>query len=339
MKLRAATHAGSWYPTNPTTLKQQFNQIAATTRQGTGKIIISPHAGYKYCLSTMVQSYNNLCLSSGSTVFILGPSHHIYFKNKFYLSGFDKLSTPLGNLTVNKRLVHKLLSINDDDAEDGEELFKLMNEDVDEDEHSLEMQFSCISNLIHERGLTNVKVVPVLISHADETHLNKFVEILIKFLKEDKYSVVISTDFAHWGKRFEYMGYVTDKEELINCLEDETEINLLTSRSKMEHLQISINESIRIIDQMGWEILSMNDWEKWVQYLEISGNTICGRIPLSVIVLLLEKLSQIKLNDEKFQYSINWHWINYKQSGLINNLQQSSVSYSSGYVNIKENSA
>lgn len=301
------------------------------TKQGKGKIIISPHAGYKYCLSTIFQSYNNLSLGNDSTVFVLGPSHHIYFKNRFYVTGFDKLSTPLGDLHVDKKVVGELLSKGEDD------IFKKMNDDVDEDEHSLEMQFSCIVNLINERKLKNVKVVPILISHADDIHLNKLVDILIQFLTLDKYSVVISTDFAHWGKRFDYMGYVTDKEELINCLEDETEINLLTSRSKMDHLQISINESIKIIDQMGWDILSQNNWNKWVQYLEISGNTICGRIPLSVVVLLLEKLTQDKLENGKEKYNIDWHWINYKQSGLINNLQQSSVSYSSGYVTLKEN--
>jgi predicted class III extradiol MEMO1 family dioxygenase len=79
-------------------------------------------------------------------VFILGPSHHVYFKGA-RLSPFSVYETPLGNVPVDRQSMHAPTSIfnigwpltaaTDRLSETG--IFKVMTTSIDEDEHSFEM--------------------------------------------------------------------------------------------------------------------------------------------------------------------------------------------------------
>lgn len=278
----------------------------------------------------MLPAYNSLDFPSNTAnnnirIFILGPSHHIYFKNKILLSRFNTLQTPLGNLPIDTQLIEQWTT-------KYPHLFKYMDPAVDTEEHSLEMQFSILCHTLQCRGiaLQSVKIVPIMISHGDQETFSQFSTIIGDYLHSDPSTyIIVSTDFCHWGRRFEYTGYVGSKDELTDAMDEETEIEMLTSRSKLSHHQIPIWSSISILDHYAMDILTLNDPAAWNKYLDITGNTICGRMPLECLLYILKHLKQT--------HSINsqWAWNKYSQSSRIQSISESSVSYSSGHVTLQ----
>jgi AmmeMemoRadiSam system protein B len=67
-------------------------------------------------------------------IFVLGPSHH-YYLTGCAISGHALLETPLGDLVVDRATNDELMSTG---------LFEVMSEEVDSDEHSIEMHLPYI---------------------------------------------------------------------------------------------------------------------------------------------------------------------------------------------------
>lgn len=316
---RPATHAGSWYSDDPNALKPQLLGYLQGTdieyEKGHGaNVIISPHAGYRYCGKTMAHSYASLDLTEVSRIFIMGPSHHVYFKNKVLVSGFDSVETPLGDLQVDTDVASELIK---------SEHFAEMDPGVDMEEHSIEMQYPMLAETLKWRNvsLDKVKIVPLMVSHNSKEIDWEIGNILGKFLKPGTI-FIISSDFSHWGRRFGYTGYVGSQDDLKDSMAFGTEIEMLTSRSKLSHHQIDIWKSIELLDRGAMSVLKTpgDKYDFWEKYLLVTGNTICGARP---IALMLAILAQTK--DGIF------HFPAYSQSSHVHDLHDSSVSYGSGY--------
>ncbi|CAI1514932.1 hypothetical protein SEUBUCD646_0J02060 [Saccharomyces eubayanus] len=337
MTIRPATHAGSWYSNKPQELSQQLQTyLTKSTTKGpihNARIIICPHAGYRYCGHTMAHSYASLDLNSKTKrIFILGPSHHVYFRNQILVSAFNGLETPLGSLNVDTDLCKAL--VKREHPANGKKLFKLMDHDTDMAEHSLEMQFPMLVETLKWRGvsLEEVKVVPMMVSH-NSTDIDQSIgEILFEYIKDPNNLFIVSSDFCHWGRRFQYTGYVGSREELNEAIQEETEVEMLTARSKLSHHQVPIWQSIEIMDRYAMKTLSETPnserYDAWKQYLEITGNTVCGEKPISVILSALSKIEGARATNIKFQ------WPSYSQSSHVTSIDDSSVSYTSGYVTL-----
>ncbi|AJR58873.1 Mho1p [Saccharomyces cerevisiae YJM1129] len=337
MSIRPATHAGSWYSNRAQELSQQLHTyLIKSTLKGpihNARIIICPHAGYRYCGPTMAYSYASLDLNRNvKRIFILGPSHHIYFKNQILVSAFSELETPLGNLKMDTDLCKTL--IQKEYPENGKKLFKPMDHDTDMAEHSLEMQLPMLVETLkwREISLDTVKVIPMMVSHNSVDVDRCIGNILSEYIKDPNNLFIVSSDFCHWGRRFQYTGYVGSKEELNDAIQEETEVEMLTARSKLSHHQVPIWQSIEIMDRYAMKTLSDTPngerYDAWKQYLEITGNTICGEKPISVILSALSKIRDAGPSGIKFQ------WPNYSQSSHVTSIDDSSVSYTSGYVTI-----
>lgn len=328
MSVRPATHAGSWYSDHKSELSSQLQGFLNDTGKSavrSARLIISPHAGYRYCGATMAYAYASLDIDANvKRIFVLGPSHHVYFRNQIFLTKFESLETPLGNLQVDQALCKELSKLQDG------HLFVPMGQDADLGEHSLEMQLPMLVQTLKWRNvpLKNVKVVPMLVSHNSAEVDLAVGQVLKSYMDDPSNAFIISSDFCHWGRRFAYTGYVGSEDELRDALQEETEIEMLTARSKLSHHQIDIWQSIEVLDKMAMKFLSDSDnqarYNAWKQYLDITGNTICGARPIAVI---LSALSQI---DEASQ-RIKFEWPNYSQSSHVSNLEHSSVSYAAGY--------
>ncbi|AET39798.1 Mho1p Ecym_4787 [Eremothecium cymbalariae DBVPG len=324
---RPATHSGSWYLSNPSSLSQQLGTFFTEAIKENGgpvkgtRAIISPHAGYSYCGETMAKAYAKLDITDQiKRVFILGPSHHFYFKNKGLISRYEVLETPLGSLKVDVETVEKLLS--------NPELFANLDQEADQDEHSLEMQYPMWYQTLIHNGLSPSKigVVPILISH-NSTKIDYTIgKCLLEYLKSGDSIFIISSDFCHWGRRFGYTGYVSSHEDIADAIAELTEIETLTTRSKLDHHCLKIYKSIELLDRYAMDILAQKNGPKdtyaaWKEYLEVTGNTICGEKPTGVFLCLLSYLNT----------SHPFKWSGYSQSSNVESLDESSVSYAAGY--------
>lgn len=137
--IRNSSHAGSWYSNSPSQLSAQICQlIEAQIAISNLEAVIVPHAGYAYSATTAAKAFKNLDASRIKTVFILGPSHHVYLKG-CALSACSEYATPLGNLKIDTDIISKL-HLNGS--------FISMSTSMDEDEHSIEMQLPFLKHSV-----------------------------------------------------------------------------------------------------------------------------------------------------------------------------------------------
>lgn len=113
------------------------------------------------------------------------------------VSGASIIETPLGNLRVDTNLREQLLSTNN---------FDIMEQSVDEVEHSGEMQYPFIAKVINdmkeEEGsrkeqYDRIKVLPIMVGSIKNSKEESFGRLLSPYLSDRGIFTVISSDFCH----------------------------------------------------------------------------------------------------------------------------------------------
>lgn len=289
--IRRASKAGSWYEGSPVILDNQLSnwlKDAGLPEFGPAKAIISPHAGYQHCGSCAAYAYKELG-PEVSRIFILGPSHHVRL-NGISLSPASIYETPLGNLTVDRDIYNELYDTG---------LFEEMSLQVDEEEHSLELQLPFIFKAMSKRKQPYT-IVPMMVGSIRSDKETMYGKALSKYLADPQNAFVISSDFCHWGQRFNYKFY--------------------------ERSWGQIYESIERLDKLGMKAIKDLKLESFTSYIRTYGNTICGRHPIAVMIAAAEHLNKESARDaSKPRYQIKF--LNYLQSSSCQNMYDSSVSY------------
>jgi len=306
--IRSASHSGSWYSSSKSELSSQlqnfFNSSDNFFLQNSKepyminkilKSIIVPHAGYRFSGPTAGWGYINIDKTLFKRVVIIGPSHHSYFEG-CGLSKFSFIETPIGNLKIDQKSTEMLKS---------KIHFQEIDFDVDEEEHSLEMQFPFLKYIF---GDSDVEILPIMIGDIDFQMQEKIAECLMEFYKDKDTLFIVSSDFCHWGKRFRFTFY--DK-----------------SFGK-------IFESIQMLDRMGMDSIESMDPNIFSEYLADYKNTICGRKPISILLSILNKFNlenNLNIKKEGFEKNQNFiKFVKYNQSSKVIEENDSSVSYAVG---------
>ncbi|KAI8976201.1 MEMO1 family [Pilobolus umbonatus] len=317
---RASTHAGTWYTKNAKELSKEVDQYMTNAAhglesQGTAlpmdgiRAVIGPHAGFKYSGPTAAYAYQLINTRNYKRVFVLGPSHKVYLDG-CALSQCDSYETPFGDLKLDKQgsnVTKRILVLKD--LYDTRK-FKWMSQAVDENEHSLEMHIPFIYKLFQER-IDQMTIVPIMVGSILNPKERMYGQILAPYLKDPENLFVISSDFCHWGTRFDYT-YYTDKGSEKPVFLD-----------KQQKLSRPIHESIEDLDQQGIHVLESLKFDAFQEYLARTENTICGRHPISVLLAALEELEGIHPR---------MRCVKYAQSSPCHSIRDSSVSYASLYV-------
>jgi AmmeMemoRadiSam system protein B len=155
-------------------LKEDFiNQFTSSKRA-----IIAPHAGYVYSGFSANIAYNIISKEKAKRIIVLAPSHKISYDGVSILSGYDKYSTPLGDIDI--------------DITYGDILktkFNLVFDDRIHQEHSSEVQMPFIKHYF------NLPVIELIYSKINEEELSKLVEYI---LLDDDNILVVSSDLSHF---------------------------------------------------------------------------------------------------------------------------------------------
>ncbi|CAN1828450.1 Protein MEMO1 [Linum perenne] len=168
--------------------------------------------------------------------------------------------------------------------------FELMDLRVDEAEHSMEMHLPYLVKVFKGH---QVKVVPILVGALNAESESMYGKLLANYIDDPKNFFSVSSDFCHWGTRFNYTHY--DREHG------------------------AIYKSIEALDKMGMDIIETGDPDSFKKYLQEYDNTICGRHPIGVFLHMLKNCSaKIKIN-----------FLRYEQSSQCRTTRDSSVSYAS----------
>ena len=183
----------------------------------------------------------------------------------------------------------------------------------------------CHSNTLIWAGWINRKegpytIIPILIGSIQASKEERYGRLLAPYLADPKNLFVISSDFCHWGRRFNY----TFKGES-------------SSKSSSDPAP-PIYKCIETLDREGMSIIEKIDPQAFTAYLKRTHNTICGRHPIGVLLNAV-----VKVLGEKGKWGEGMvsgkraeiRFVRYAQSSRVTSEKDSSVSYASAYVLIE----
>lgn len=148
-------------------------------------------------------------------------------------------------------------------------------------------------------------------SAATERILGK---ILAPYLSDPSNGFVISSDFAHWGLRFRYTHY-----------QPSTGTSTSLRSSSKSPTDPEIHESIKRVDFECMGACESGSHQGWLDVLKETGNTVCGRHPIGVLMAGLEEVKACGGGEGLFKF------VRYERSSEVRKVAESSVSYASAF--------
>lgn len=210
----------------------------------------------------------------------------MYLENVCGITKCSKFETPIGDLEVDHETITKIHD---------PKLFKSLEPKDDEAEHSVEMHLPYVFKVMEGQDF---KIIPILVGFLSPAIEKKLCTLLVPYLLDRSNLFVISSDFCHWGSRFDYELY--DKR------------------------YGPIYKYIQHLDKMGMEAIESKSSSAFEEYLEKYKNTICGRHPIKVLLRTMEEAAKV---EPTIHQSLKF--LQYQQSNRCESLSDSSVSYAS----------
>ncbi|EEH40092.1 DUF52 domain-containing protein [Paracoccidioides lutzii Pb01] len=376
MPSREATHAGSWYSDHEPTLSKQLDQWLAQVPDELpdigplpipgARIIIAPHAGYAYSGPCAAFAYKTLDLSNAERIFLIGPSHN-HILSTLALPQLTCYLTPLSRepLPLDTELIaHLLTSTNASNHR-----FTTMSPAVDSAEHSLELHLPYIHHLLRRLYPTKPTaqyppLVPIMVGSTLPAAEAAFGSVLAPYLADPSNAFIISSDFCHWGLRFGHTYYVPNARKPAESLPLSYPQLPLPSTSDAGvaaeaieavaggiSLKVKdkdrvrkgvagvplIHESISACDVACMTAIASGETRGFLDALRKTGNTICGRHPIGVVMAGLEIVRGSKEGGGKLDavdgemQKCRFHFIRYERSSDVVAVGDSSVSYVSAF--------
>lgn len=125
-------------------------QSAKCNARTNARCIVVPHAGLIYSGKTAAHAFKAIDTKDIERVVIFGPSHHSDLIT-CAVTACDSYETPLGELKVDTAARDALIKACPQ--------VKLMTLEVDEDEHSIELELPFIKEVFSEK----VKILPIMV--------------------------------------------------------------------------------------------------------------------------------------------------------------------------------
>lgn len=256
MNVRRSPLAGSWYPADATKLQDLVDRLLAESVPHPADprytALVVPHAGYRYSGSVAAAAYRLVAERRTSRVVVLAPCHRMSFQG-LAVAGVAGFETPLGIVWVDE-VVASLAS---------SPLVRIDSGPF-EGEHSFEIQLPFL-----QRAAPVAKVVPILCGSVGPRDDSAIGSLLSRLVGDDTL-FLISSDFTHYGARFDYEPFpATSAPEV---------------KARLEELDMAAIEPI----------LS-GDVEAFRSFLTRTGDTVCGRLPLAAFLATLGRRARGRL--------------------------------------------
>ncbi len=246
--MRKAAVSGMFYEEDKEKLKEQIEK-SFSSEFGPGDIgekkdnkilgAVVPHAGYVYSGPCAAYVYKEIGESKIPDVFIiLGTNHTGQGESSVLLDDFE---TPLGVVKVDKEFGQKLK----------ENCGLEENEELQAEEHSIEVQLPFLQNIVKDK----LRIVPIVVTHG--SNYKKMAKGIKKTVEEEgkEVCIIASSDFTHYGLNY---GYVPFTERVKDNMYKQDEIAI----KHITHLDV----------------------ETFLEYVDIKGATVCGTYAIAVMV-------------------------------------------------------
>ena len=144
------------------------------------RTLIVPHAGYIYSGKIAASAYRLLEQNQFKRVLLLGPAHRVWLQGAAFPET-DAFETPLGQITLDKELIEKMLA---------EFSWISVSDEAHSEEHCLEVQLPFL-----QETLGDFELLPLVVG---ETKTEQITEIIQQFSEDPETLIVISTDLSHF---------------------------------------------------------------------------------------------------------------------------------------------
>jgi MEMO1 family protein len=273
--VRPAAVAGAWYPGDGKTLGSYLDALLAKAHrapdEGRVRALIAPHAGYMYSGAAAAEGYAALRGAQYRRVLVLGPSHFAGFHG-LSIADVEAYQTPLGNIPLDREAVAALRRSPLVRAHPWAHLR----------EHSIEMQLPFLQRVL----APGWRLVPVLVGDLDSPDYPT-AAALLRPLLEPSTLVVVSSDFTHYGPRFDYQPFPVDHD---------------------------IAAHLERLDKGALAPILAKDSYSFIAYQRATGITVCGYRPIALLLRLLPATAVGRLRT-------------YATSGALTGGYDNSVSY------------
>lgn len=228
-----------------------------------------------------------------------------------------------------------------------------MSQSVDEDEHSIEMHLPYIHRLLQLQYPNTPTteyppLVPIMVGSTSAGTESAFGAVLAPYLADPSNVFVISSDFCHWGLRFRYTYYVPhapkpgprlpissdalpqpgmDSDDVLESIDMASAGHALQQRDRISNAAPAIHESISAFDIATMTAITAGSAKTFLDVIDRTGNTVCGRHPIGVIMAALE----IVMADRPAGKQGRFHFLRYERSSDAVDVMDSSVSYVSAF--------
>ena len=270
--------AGKWYAADANTLSEQiatFFQNAEVEPKNNVIGLILPHAGYDFSGQTAACGLKTTD-KKYKRIIVMGPSHNPYLAMEEVLSvpRVTHYETLLGQIPLDVEFIDKLLKYSA-----FQNIPQAHKYEHGVQEHSVQIELPLLQ---HSRK--DFKLVPIVAGSCSPETISKAGAIL-KSLVDRETLVIASSDFVHYGPRFRYVPFTEN-----------------------------IPEQIRKLDMEAYELIKALDYKGFLEYRRKTGATICGYIPIAILLSMLDKPAEAEL-------------IKYATSGELTGDFSNSVSY------------
>ncbi len=245
--------AGTWYTDNPAHLAREIDTyLDAVSPRPIDDIIalLLPHAGYRY--SGMVAAHG-IKLIKGHTysrVVVLGPSHRAALLDTVSIPAVSHIETPLGRVRIDQEMVSSLL----------ENPAFQSHPYAHKNEHSVQIELPFL-----QQALGDFRLVPIVCGELNEASTKYIAETLLQHIDAHTL-IVISSDFTHYGRSFDYVPFTVD-----------------------------IQQNLEKLDMGAFEQFEQKNLPGFVQYLQNTGATVCGRNPMAILLAMLPEDAKVEL--------------------------------------------
>ena len=248
MKILQSTLAGAWYPGTEREIRAAAEKwegagvVDETTPPSNPNVVVLPHAGWDYSGKTAWRAVRLVRDAKFSRVVILAPSHRAWIENRLVAPEADAVSTPLGQIKIDKEWINSL------------ELLAPVqrNDRIHAAEHSAQIEYPLLQLALGK----DFTVVPLIMGAFGPDQMGMCARALSKLMDAETL-LVISSDFTHYGDDFSYAPYGTKGGE-------------------------EVRDQVAKVDAEAFGLLAKGDADGFADFVERTGATICGRIPLEL---------------------------------------------------------
>jgi AmmeMemoRadiSam system protein B/AmmeMemoRadiSam system protein A len=274
--LRSQLAEMGWYPSDANTLKKQIDELFQEAEAQPIDNVIG------LILPHAGYAYSGRTAAAGlkttnrayKRIVVIGPTHRLPMEEILSLPRATHYETPLGQIPLDVALIEKLLEYSAFRHVPQAHAYGRGGQ-----EHSVQIELPLL-----QHRQKDFKLVPIVAGQCSPETVAKAATILKSLIDEDTL-VVASSDFVHYGPNY---GYVPFRD--------------------------NIPEQLKKLDMGAYEHIARFDSRGFLEYRRETGATICGAVPIAVLLSMLSEPAQA-------------HLVQYATSGEMSGDFTNSVSY------------